>query len=133
MDKKAIIGLLLIFAVFIGYSFYTSHTAKKAREEQIAQQMKEEAQKKANDKKTAQLADTLAKDTSALAVDTPKVAAPTPEATATAKKKSSPIFSYTARGRNAVMVEKPVLAMAKLSRLAMNVHRIAEARAMTAL
>ena len=71
MDKKTIIGLLLIFAVFIGYSFYTSHTAKKAREEQIAQQMKEEAQKKANDKKTAQLADTLAKDTSALAVDTP--------------------------------------------------------------
>ncbi len=95
MDKKTIIGLLLIFAVFIGYSFYTSHTAKKAREEQIAQQMKEEAQKKANDKKTAQLADTLAKDTSALAVDTPKVAVPTPEATATAKKKSSPIFSYT--------------------------------------
>ena len=33
-----------------------------------------------------------------------------------------------ANGRNAVMVEKPFLAMAKLSLFAMNVHRMAEAR-----
>ena len=66
MDKKTIIGLLLIFFVFIGYSVYTSHNAKKAREQQIEQEMKQQAKKKAADKKTAQLSDTIAKDTTAL-------------------------------------------------------------------
>ena len=91
MDKKTIIGLLLIFFVFIGYSMFTSHQAKKAREQQIEQEMKQQAKKKATDKKTAQLSDTIAKDTTALeetaAVDAAATAAP-------AQKKSTDYFSF---------------------------------------
>ena len=70
MDKKTIIGLLLIFFVFIGYSFYTSHNAKKAHEQQLAQQAEQESKQKANDKNTAQIKDSLAQDTTSLVSDT---------------------------------------------------------------
>ena len=38
MDKHTIIGLLIIFAMFLGYSFYSSHKAQEAREKQLAEQ-----------------------------------------------------------------------------------------------
>ena len=92
MDKKTIIGLLLIFFVFIGYSVYTSHNAKKAREQQIEQEMKQQAKKKAADKKTAQLSDTIAKDTTALEDNAESATAAA--TTAPAQKKNTNYFSF---------------------------------------
>ncbi|MDD6582994.1 MAG: membrane protein insertase YidC [Bacteroidales bacterium] len=60
MDKNTIIGLLLIFGLFLGYSFYSSNKAKKAYEAQQEQAEKEAAAAAANktDSTTVALADT---------------------------------------------------------------------------
>ena len=63
MDKKTIIGLLLIFAVFIGYSFYISHNARNDQE--VAQQADQEVQKVSSDTLTGSAEDTLQRDTTA--------------------------------------------------------------------
>ncbi|HNW67246.1 MAG TPA: membrane protein insertase YidC [Bacteroidales bacterium] len=46
MDKNTIIGLLIIFGLFLGYSFYSTNKTKKAREEQekeLATQVKNDS------------------------------------------------------------------------------------------
>ncbi len=48
MDKNTVIGLLLIFALFLGFSFYQTNQVKKQRAAQEAQ-MEEELQKKAEE------------------------------------------------------------------------------------
>ena len=60
MDKHTIIGLLIIFGLFLGYSFYTSNSAKKEREKQLVEQQKQK--KKGDKEKTKQLSDTLVSD-----------------------------------------------------------------------
>lgn len=66
MDKNTIIGLLLIFGLFLGYSFYSSNKTREAREKQMKEaeaKAAKQAKEKAND--TVQLADTL-KDAAAV-------------------------------------------------------------------
>lgn len=65
MDKHTIIGLLIIFGLFLGYSFYTSNSAKKEREKQLAEQQKQK--KKSDKEKTKQLGDTIVSDSLDLA------------------------------------------------------------------
>ena len=48
MDKNTVIGLLLIFALFLGFSFYQTNQVKKQRAAQEAQ-MEEELQKEAEE------------------------------------------------------------------------------------
>ena len=63
MDKNTIIGLLLIFGLFLGYSFYTSNKTRQAREQQMKEAASKNEQQKQNPTKdTVQLVDTL-KDT----------------------------------------------------------------------
>ena len=50
MDKNTVIGLLLIFALFLGFSFYQTSQVKKqqaAQEAQMQQEMEEEAEEAA--------------------------------------------------------------------------------------
>ena len=54
MDKNTVIGLLLIFGLFMGFSFYQTNRAKKLREAQ-EQQMAEQAEQKANEAATLSL------------------------------------------------------------------------------
>ncbi len=44
MDKNTIIGLLLIFGLFLGYSFYTTNKTKKVQEKQV-KELAEQAKK----------------------------------------------------------------------------------------
>ena len=51
MDKNTVVGLLLIFALFLGFSFYQTSQVKKrqaAQEAQIAEEMEKEAEETAN-------------------------------------------------------------------------------------
>lgn len=64
MDKNTIIGLLLIFGLFLGYSFYSSNQTRKQREIQMKEaEAKAEKAAKENKTTTAQLADSLKKVT----------------------------------------------------------------------
>lgn len=54
MDKNTIIGLLLIFGLFMGFSFYTSHKTAKEREKQ-AQELAEQIDKVNQDSTIAEL------------------------------------------------------------------------------
>ena len=92
MDKKTIIGLLLIFAVFIGYSFYTSHQARE-RQQQQQEQMEKEAPKKAAETKTATLNDTIAGDTTKMPEDTSSMALSS-EVEISQQSQAPAIFSY---------------------------------------
>ena len=50
MDKNTVIGLLLIFALFLGFSFYQTSQMKKqkaAREAQVSEEIEKEAEKTA--------------------------------------------------------------------------------------
>ena len=62
MDKNTVIGLLLIFGLFLGFSFYQSNRNKKIREEQ-EEMMAQEAAKQKQEQETGTLSlteDTLA-------------------------------------------------------------------------
>ena len=59
MDKNTVIGLLLIFGLFMGFSFYQTHRNQKIREEQ-EKMLAEEAAKLNNENETLSLADTAA-------------------------------------------------------------------------
>ncbi len=66
MDKHTIIGLLIIFAMFMGFSFYSSHKAKEAREQQMKEQEAQAQQKaKSDTTKYVQLAADSAEDVAA--------------------------------------------------------------------
>ena len=56
MDKNTVIGLLLIFALFLGFSFYQTNQVKKQRAAQEAQMLEE------MEKETAESAQTLSLD-----------------------------------------------------------------------
>jgi YidC/Oxa1 family membrane protein insertase len=56
MDKNTVIGLLLIFALFLGFSFYQTNQVKKQREAQEAQMLEE------MEKETAESAKKLSLD-----------------------------------------------------------------------
>ncbi|MBR4918394.1 MAG: membrane protein insertase YidC [Bacteroidales bacterium] len=60
MDKNTVIGLLLIFGLFLGFSFYQSNRNKKIREEQ-EEMMAQEAAKQKQEQETGTLS--LAEDT----------------------------------------------------------------------
>ncbi len=63
MDKNTIIGLLLIFGLFLGYSFYSSKQTRKQREIQMKEaEAKAEKAAKENKQTTVQLADSLKKE-----------------------------------------------------------------------
>jgi YidC/Oxa1 family membrane protein insertase len=72
MDKNTVIGLLLIFALFLGFSFYQTNQVKKQRAAQEAQMLEE------MEKETAESAKTLSLDAQS---DTAQTTA-TPTATA---------------------------------------------------
>ena len=63
MDKNTVIGLLLIFGLFLGFSFYQSNRNKKIREEQ-EELMAQEAAKQKQEQETGTLS--LAEDTLAV-------------------------------------------------------------------
>lgn len=75
MDKNTVIGLLLIFALFLGFSFYQTSQVKKrqaAQEAQIAEEMEKEAEDAANTLSLDALSDTTQ------TAQTPAVASLTP-------------------------------------------------------
>lgn len=55
MDKNTIIGLLLLFGLFVGYSFYNSSKIKKTQEAQEKQMLEQVAEKTKKDSLTKQL------------------------------------------------------------------------------
>lgn len=57
MDKNTLIGLLLIFGLFLGFSFYTSSKTKKFQEQQQKAQQEAMAQQMADTTATATLED----------------------------------------------------------------------------
>ena len=59
MDKKTIIGLVLMVAVFVGFSFYQSHEAEKYAEyrREVAAQQHEERMMRAAEEEAARLAE----------------------------------------------------------------------------
>ena len=57
MDKNTLIGLLLIFGLFLGFSFYTSSKTKKFQEQQQKAQQEAMAQQVADTTATATLED----------------------------------------------------------------------------
>lgn len=59
MDKNTVIGLLLIFGLFMGFSFYQTHRNQKIREEQ-EKTMAEQAANPKQEQETLSLADTVA-------------------------------------------------------------------------
>lgn len=68
MDKNTIVGLLLIFGLFLGYSFYSSNQTRKAREAQMKEAEAKAAEAaKENPRTTVQLADSLKKEQAAAA------------------------------------------------------------------
>ena len=67
MDKNTVIGLLLIFALFLGFSFYQTSQVKKRQAEQEAQLTEEMA------KQAEETANTLSLDAQS---DTNKTAEP---------------------------------------------------------
>ena len=69
MDKNTVIGLLLIFALFMGFSFYQTSQMKKQKAAQEAQMLEE------IEKETAETAQALSLDTQS---DTTGVPAATP-------------------------------------------------------
>ena len=69
MDKNTVIGLLLIFGLFMGFSFYQTHRNQKIREEQ-EKMMAEEAAKQNKENETLSLADTVATTDTAVVKET---------------------------------------------------------------
>ena len=59
MDKKTIIGLVLMVAVFVGFSFYQSHEAKKYEEyrREVAKEQQEKMVARATEEEAARLAE----------------------------------------------------------------------------
>jgi YidC/Oxa1 family membrane protein insertase len=55
MDKNTIIGLLLLFGLFVGYSFYNSSKIKKTQEEQAKEMAEQVAKQPKGDSLTKQL------------------------------------------------------------------------------
>ena len=89
MDKNTIIGLLLIFGLFLGYSFYSSNKTREAREQQMKEaEAKAAKQAKEKAKDTVQLADTLKNTTSENA------STPAPQADQTKRTAPKNVFSY---------------------------------------
>ena len=90
MDKNTIIGLLLIFALFMGFSFYTSQKNAKHREqvekEMLAQEEKAREDSIANAVATS-MADQMMNDTTASSTST---AANTP---ATETQQKLPLYA----------------------------------------
>ncbi|MBR5920191.1 MAG: membrane protein insertase YidC [Bacteroidales bacterium] len=80
MDKNTVIGLLLIFALFLGFSFYQTSQVKKRQAEQEAQMTEEMA------KKAEETANTLSLDAQS---DTNKTAEPAATAMAPAQRFSN--------------------------------------------
>ena len=80
MDKNTVIGLLLIFALFLGFSFYQTSQVKKRQAEQEAQMTEEMA------KKAEETANTLSLDAQS---DTNKTAEPAAAAMAPAQRFSN--------------------------------------------
>lgn len=74
MDKNTVIGLLLIFALFLGFSFYQTNQVKKQRAAQEAQMLEEMEKESAESAKTLSLdaqSDTARTDTPASPALTP--------------------------------------------------------------
>lgn len=80
MDKNTVIGLLLIFALFLGFSFYQTSQVKKRQAEQEAQMTEEMA------KKAEETANTLSLDAQS---DTNKTAEPAATVMAPAQRFSN--------------------------------------------
>ena len=75
MDKNTVIGLLLIFALFLGFSFYQTNQVKKQRAAQEAQMLEEMEKESAESAKTLSLD---AQSDTAQTTEPPTTAALTP-------------------------------------------------------
>ncbi|MBO4645769.1 MAG: membrane protein insertase YidC [Bacteroidales bacterium] len=101
MDKNTIIGLLLIFGLFLGYSFYTSNQSKKNREEQMKAAEATAKAKAAQDSTTIKITeDTIAQSTS----DT-SVVATSDTIQETAAPVSNSVLGYTGDRQNDFVVK----------------------------
>ena len=59
MDKNTIIGLVLIFGLFMGYSFYQSSQTKKEKEQQFVESIDRQIQEQVASQTTAAMSDSL--------------------------------------------------------------------------
>ena len=59
MDKNTIIGLVLIFGLFMGYSFYQSSQTKKEKEQQLVESIDRQIQEQVANQTTAAMSDSL--------------------------------------------------------------------------
>src|SRR5574344_120492 len=113
MDKNTIIGLLLIFGLFLGYSFYSTNKTKKARE----QQEKELATQVKNDSDSV----TIQLDSAKLIAKTDSVSSGT--TTPTASNKTS-VFGFVDSAKTADYVVNTNIAQYQFSKTGGYIKRV---------
>ena len=90
MDKNTIIGLLLIFALFMGFSFYTSQKNAK-HQEQVQKEMLEQEQKAREDSIANAVAASMTSQTET--TNTSGTGSATDDASSTAEPKKLPLYA----------------------------------------
>lgn len=90
MDKNTIIGLLLIFALFMGFSFYTSQKNAK-HQEQVQKEMMEQEQKAREDSIANAVAASMTSQTET--TNTSGTGSATDDASSTAEPKKLPLYA----------------------------------------
>lgn len=90
MDKNTIIGLLLIFALFMGFSFYTSQKNAK-HQEQVQKEMMEQEQKAREDSIANAVAASMTSQTET--TNTSGTVSATDDASSTAEPKKLPLYA----------------------------------------
>lgn len=90
MDKNTIIGLLLIFALFMGFSFYTSQKNAK-HQEQVQKEMLEQEQKAREDSIANAVAASMTSQTET--TNTSGTVSATDDASSTAEPKKLPLYA----------------------------------------
>lgn len=90
MDKNTIIGLLLIFALFMGFSFYTSQKNAK-HQEQVQKEMMEQEQKAREDSIANAVAASMTSQTET--TNTSGTDSATDDASSTAEPKKLPLYA----------------------------------------
>ena len=90
MDKNTIIGLLLIFALFMGFSFYTSQKNAK-HQEQVQKEMMEQEQKAREDSIANAVAASMTSQTET--TNTSGTGSATDDASSTSEPKKLPLYA----------------------------------------
>lgn len=117
MDKNTIIGLLLIFALFMGFSFYTSQKNAK-HQEQVQKEMMEQEQKAREDSIANAVAASMTSQTET--TNTSGTGSATDDASSTAEPKKLPLYAVAfqmpadaANGDFKVVTNKAVYSFAR--------------------